>query len=92
MFTAGDEHLFPLPRKSSTELEEEVLRPLRVPSNHSRASRASIEQPVLDFDPGSMKADTLELVVELAPSVLNVYACAIVNLYNLKVRRFSAKR
>ena len=70
---------------STEQLEEEVLRPLRVPSSQSRISRASIEQPVLEFDPGTMAPDVMELNVELAPSVLTVYGCAIVHLYNLKV-------
>ena len=62
--------------------EEQLLIPLRAEAS---AEKRRATKPVVDFDPGGMEADLIEIEVEIGPSTVCIYGCLIMNLYHVKV-------
>ena len=73
------------PPATTAEAEEQLLSPLRAEAQHECAAAAG-ERPVVDFDPGDLPPDQIDLELEVGPSVVCVYGGLIMNLYDAKVR------
>ena len=68
-------------RQSSQRVYFFRLIPLRPPRPKKLKPSTSAEE----FDAGTMKADLIEVEIEIGPSILCVYGCLLTNFYNLKV-------
>ena len=69
---------------TTPEAEEQLLIPLRAGTSTEKKNKN--QKPVtVDFDPGEMEADLIEIELEVGPSTVCVYGCLIMNFYHLKV-------
>lgn len=68
----------------STPVKEEILlSPMRFP--HNRKNRKRPPEGFEKFDPTTLKADTVNVELEIGPSVLRLYGTALKNFMNFKV-------
>ena len=81
--TAGEDVVMHVSARPTTpEAEEQLLIPLRVDAN---PERVTLRPVVPDFDPGELTADTIDIELEIGPSIVCVYGGLIMNLYHAKV-------
>lgn len=68
----------------STPVKEEILlSPMRFP--HQRKNRKRSPDGTKKFDPTTLAADTVNVELEIGPSVLLLYGTALKNFINFKV-------
>ncbi|XP_045469148.1 transmembrane protein KIAA1109 isoform X3 [Harmonia axyridis] len=71
----------------STPVKEEILlSPMRFP--HNRKNRKRPPEGFQKFDPTTLKADTVNVELEIGPSVLRLYGTALKNFMNFKENIF----
>lgn len=72
----------------STPVKEEILlSPMRFPHNRSKNKKRMLEG-FEKFDPRTLKADTVNVELEIGPSVLLLYGTALRNFLNVKENIF----
>ena len=88
--TAGEDVVMHVSARPTTpEAEEQLLIPLRVDAN---PERVTLRPVVPDFDPGELVADTIDIELEIGPSIVCVYGCLVMNLDHAKVAMRPARR